>query len=327
MNREQEITDESWMKRVAESDHHALQVLYGRYAPFLHHLALRSLDSSAAEDIIQEVFLLVWTKALLFDRKKGSFRNWVLQLAHFRILNELRRRSHRPSLTPEQQFVIGEIPSTDKDPFEQTWGIFRANALQTAVDRLPESQRQVLRLAFFDELSHEEVAQTLGIPLGTAKGRIRLALRKLRGGLMSLVSGVLLLWGIGTTFLAYDYFRKNSDQERTLAFLTRPDVEVAKLKSLSGEITGVCSYSTAHQQVDLRITGLSKPEEGKVYRFWARWDSNWILMSDLVWSDKETLFQIRDARWSREPVAIRITLQDSEKKEVPADPALLEAKL
>jgi len=98
---EQGESDETLAGRVALRQRDALAPLYERYAPLVFHIASQSVDSETAEDIVQEVFLSVWNKAGSFDAHRGPFRPWLLQIAHFRILNELRRRSRRPFLDLE----------------------------------------------------------------------------------------------------------------------------------------------------------------------------------------------------------------------------------
>src|SRR3954447_13246714 len=89
----QERTDEELMQQLAAGAQEALGPLYSRYARLIFHLAVRSLNRPAAEEIVQDVFLAVWCGAATFDPARGAFRPWVLQITHFRILNELRRRS------------------------------------------------------------------------------------------------------------------------------------------------------------------------------------------------------------------------------------------
>jgi RNA polymerase sigma factor (sigma-70 family) len=307
-DREPWVRDETWMEKVVQKDEKALQVLYARFAPLLHHVSMKSLDKGAAEDIVQEVFFIVWTKSGDFDPAKGSLRNWILQIAHFRILNELRRRSRRPALEFEDMDIIAGGIGSQAEPPEETWKSFRVDALQDAIDRLPAAQRQALRLAFFDELSHEEVADALGLPLGTVKGRIRLALRNLRGRLIPVALGVLLAWGAGAAVWTYVSTRSAAANVGALAFLTRADITVKKLSAFDGKVTGTCSYDTEKGMVVLGLQGLERPADGKAYRLWARWGETWTAVGDLAWEgDGRGLLRVRDSRWNQEPRSIEVT--------------------
>jgi RNA polymerase sigma-70 factor (ECF subfamily) len=327
-DREPWIKDELLVHEVVQKGEKALQTLYCRYAPLLHHVAMKSLDKAAAEDIVQEVFFSVWTKAGDFDPSRGNFRNWILQIAHFRILNELRRRSRRPTLDFEDMDMLAESIGRQSDPPEETWKNFRVDALQEAIERLPKTQRQALRLAFFDELSHEEVADTLGIPLGTIKGRIRLALRDLRRRLLPVVFGILVAFGAGASALAYLSSRNAADDEGTLAFVTRSNIEVKKLAAIDGSVTGTCSYDTRQGTVILSLQGLKVPAKGVGYRLWARWDAGWIPVGAVKWrGEGKGLLHVTDTRWSREPAAVEVTEESSANSVAPSERVILESDL
>jgi RNA polymerase sigma-70 factor, ECF subfamily len=131
-------SDEERMREIAEGKAEALQPLFARYAPLVFHIASQSLGSAAAEDIVQDVFLSVWRKADTFDPRKGSFRPWLLQIVHYRVLNELRARSRRPPLHPgTDPDVLESIPDTHSEPQEAAWQSYRQEAVRAAVGRLP----------------------------------------------------------------------------------------------------------------------------------------------------------------------------------------------
>jgi len=92
------LTDEQLMLELAHGRHEALGSLYSRHSRLVFYLALQSLERPAAEELVQEVFLTIWRGASAFDPEQGSFRPWLLRLAHWRILNELRRRHRRPQV-------------------------------------------------------------------------------------------------------------------------------------------------------------------------------------------------------------------------------------
>src|SRR5215472_815340 len=91
-----EGTDEELMRALAGGRQEALGALFARHAPLVFGIARQALDGAAAEDIVQDVFLSVWHGAASFDQARGAFRPWLLQIAHHRVLNELRRRSRKP---------------------------------------------------------------------------------------------------------------------------------------------------------------------------------------------------------------------------------------
>src|SRR5437773_11637793 len=173
--------DDELMRQVAEGSAEALGLLYRRFARVIFGMAVQSLDRAAAEDLVQDVFLAVWRNARRFDPERGTVRAWVLQITHFRLLNELRRRSRQPEVMPDPEgLVLADLPASDPGPAEATWEQHRRTVLKSALDELPRPQREALSLAFLDDLTHEQVAVELGVPLGTAKTRIRPGLLKLR---------------------------------------------------------------------------------------------------------------------------------------------------
>src|SRR5262245_5365635 len=182
-SREHVPRDEELMRRVAEGSPEALGLLHRRFARLIFGLAVQTLDRAAAEDLVQEVFLAVWRNAGRFDPERGSVRSWILQIAHFRLLNELRRRSRQPEIVADDGVALGGVADDEPGPAEATWQAHRRALVAAALEELPAAQREAVGLAFLDDLTHEQVAAELGVPLGTAKTRIRAGLQKLRGSL------------------------------------------------------------------------------------------------------------------------------------------------
>jgi RNA polymerase sigma-70 factor, ECF subfamily len=184
---EQHVLDEELVSQLAAGRQDALDPLQERYAPVLTSLASRQLDRPSAEEIVQDVFLSVWQHAQSFDPHRGSFRPWVLQIARRRIINELRRRRSRPQLEadPEGARLAG-LADEAPEVAEQVAGDERRSAVRRALQVLPRSQRDAVSMAFLEELTHEEVASALRVPLGTTKTRIRSGLLRLRVELTSL---------------------------------------------------------------------------------------------------------------------------------------------
>ncbi len=100
---EQALSDDDLMRQVADGSAEALGLLHRRFARLIFGLAVQSLDRAAAEDLVQEVFLAVWRNARRFDPERGTVRAWVLQITHYRLLNELRHRNRQPDIVPDPE--------------------------------------------------------------------------------------------------------------------------------------------------------------------------------------------------------------------------------
>jgi RNA polymerase sigma-70 factor (ECF subfamily) len=181
------VPDEELVTQLAAGRQEALDPLQERYASVLTSLASRQLDRPSAEEIVQDVFLSVWQHAQSFDPRRGTFRPWMFQIARRRIMNELRRRHSRPQLEvdPEGGRLAGLVDGAP-EVAEQVAGGERRLVVRCALQLLPQSQRDAVAMAFLEELTHEEVASALRVPLGTTKTRIRSGLLKLRVELTSL---------------------------------------------------------------------------------------------------------------------------------------------
>jgi RNA polymerase sigma-70 factor (ECF subfamily) len=177
--------DEELVRRLAAGQHQALDPLHERYGPVLTSLAARQLDRPAAEEIVQDVFLTVWQHAGRFDPQRGRFRPWVYQITRRRIINELRRRRSRPQVEADPEgALLGGLVDDAPEVVDKLASDERRAAVRGALAVLPQPQREAVTLAFLDEMTHEEVAGALCVPLGTTKTRIRTGLLKLRVGLI-----------------------------------------------------------------------------------------------------------------------------------------------
>jgi len=111
-SREGASGDDALMREVAGGSAEALGLLHRRFAPLILRIAVHTLDRAAAEDLVQDVFVAVWRNAGRFDPERGTARSWILQIAHFRLLNELRRRSRQPQIVPDPEAFSPLSPSS-----------------------------------------------------------------------------------------------------------------------------------------------------------------------------------------------------------------------
>jgi RNA polymerase sigma-70 factor (ECF subfamily) len=160
-------------------DRGAFATLFDYYSPRLHAYLIRlGADGATAEEITQEVMATLWRKADLFDSTKSSLGTWLYRVARNRRI-DLARRDRVDYVDPSEYAL--DIPDDQiPDPDGQIDAQTREDVLRTAMADLPEEQRALVRLAFFDNLSHSEIAARTGLPLGTVKSRIRLAFSRLR---------------------------------------------------------------------------------------------------------------------------------------------------
>jgi RNA polymerase sigma-70 factor, ECF subfamily len=182
------MEDQYLLKAIAMGEATALGKLYDRYGRLVYSLAFQIVyDQAIAEDITQEVFLQVWNKASSYQIELGKVSTWLTSVARHRAIDSLRHSRVRP----ESHQVIWD-DSDDADGPEwvdpqnietQVEKTIQNSVVRAAIAQLPKEQRQALALAYFQGLSHQEIAEITGEPLGTIKTRIRLAMQKLREAL------------------------------------------------------------------------------------------------------------------------------------------------
>ena len=166
------------LARIVDRDEAAVEALYARYSGPLYSLAYRVTGADRfAQDVVQEVFIAVWKDAARFDSSRGSVGPWLFSLARHKAIDLVRREANVRKRTADVDLEF-EVAADDVD--QEAWLNLRRDRVRAAVETLTETQRTALELAFFGGLTHVEVAERLGIPLGTAKTRIRTALLKLR---------------------------------------------------------------------------------------------------------------------------------------------------
>jgi RNA polymerase sigma-70 factor (ECF subfamily) len=179
------------IRAIAGRDGEALAQLFDRFAPGLNGLALRIVgDPADAEEVVADAFAQVWREAGRFDPRRGSLAAWLVTMTRSRALDLVRARGRRGRLVDAaaQESAVGPVamgraPASPNVAAELDE---RANRVRTAMQNLPDEQRTVLELAYFEGLSQSEIAERLATPLGTVKTRARLALGKLRDMLRTL---------------------------------------------------------------------------------------------------------------------------------------------
>jgi RNA polymerase sigma-70 factor (ECF subfamily) len=169
------LDDTEAMAAVAAGDQHALRHLYERYGRLAHAIAFRiSGDRATAEECTQDAFVALWRRAERFDPTRGQVSTWLFAIARNLAISAARRQ--RPTVELDQRGEAATTPGPD----ELVASADAAATLAGAMANLPEPQLTVLQLAYFEGLSQSEIATRLGLPLGTVKGRVRLALERLR---------------------------------------------------------------------------------------------------------------------------------------------------
>lgn len=165
------------VERVAAGDDRALAAIYDQYAPYVHRLAWRiTRDLATAEEVVQEVFIHVWTKADRFDPARGSLRAWIGVVTHRRSVDRVRREAaHRAREEAEHRSSRAPTASVEEEASQ----LLLAERVRGALCELPSEQRACIEMAYFGGHTFREVAIMLGIAEGTAKSRIRLGLGKL----------------------------------------------------------------------------------------------------------------------------------------------------
>jgi RNA polymerase sigma-70 factor (ECF subfamily) len=164
--------------RLAAGDDHALAEVFDRLAPIVYGGALRVLgDSTAAQDVVQEVFVELWSRPDRYDPAAGTLRTYLMVLARHRAVDLIRSELRRVA-RQERNYRLAPAPP-DESACAEVMAAETASLVRDAVRLLPDNQRRVVELAYFEGLTFREAANALGIPEGTAKSRLRLALAKL----------------------------------------------------------------------------------------------------------------------------------------------------
>lgn len=172
-------SDDALLDAIRRRDEEAIAALYDRYGRLAFGLAYRVVgERNAAEDVVQEAFLSIWRRAASFETTRGSVRTWVLSIVHHRAIDRLRGTAGRTRQdAPIDDFE--RVLAID-DPWREVSQVIQRESLQKAIATLPDAQRQAVELAYFDGYTQQEIATRMDVPVGTVKGRLRLAMQRLR---------------------------------------------------------------------------------------------------------------------------------------------------
>jgi RNA polymerase sigma factor (sigma-70 family) len=180
--------DRDLVRRIGRRDGEAFRGLFGRYAPSALAVARRIVRQPyLAEEIVQEAFLAVWKNPGGYDDRRGSVRAWLMGMVHHRAVDAVRREESQRRRAEEAQT---NEPVAAPDPAEQVVEEVglpeERKAVRAALDVLPDEQRRVIELMYYDGLSQSTISERLGLPLGTVKSRTLLGMRRLRAQMAGL---------------------------------------------------------------------------------------------------------------------------------------------
>ena len=174
------LADEELMSLVYAGETRAFEVIFDRHAGAAFSLALRICRRRPlAEDIVQEAFMSLWRSTARYDPGRGSVRSWVLRVVHNRAIDAFRRELSPATHDFGEEWIIDALPARERTD-EEAERRDDARVVRSALEKLPDDQRQVIELAYFGGFSHTQIATALELPTGTVKGRMRLGLSKLR---------------------------------------------------------------------------------------------------------------------------------------------------
>jgi len=175
-----DLPDPALVERVAQGDRSAFLELYDRHVSRVFALATRMLgDRASAEEVTQDAFLKLWTRARAFSPTRGALLAWLLTIARNNALDRIRLEARRPALVEASLSDLEDgrpdLQAPGSGSEEARW-----RSLRFALAELPDGQRQVIELAYYQGLTHSQMAEMLGLPLGTVKTRLRLGMERLR---------------------------------------------------------------------------------------------------------------------------------------------------
>lgn len=181
-NSDAPLDDTVLAERISAGDREALGELYDRYAAQALAVASRVMrDRSAAEDVVHDAFVVMWQKIDRFDGARGTLRAWLLTIVRNRAVDRL--RGDRPSIDLTEADARSLLRTGPNPTWELAVARLSAIELRGVLSTLPVEQREAIEMAYFGGRTYREIARLTGVPEGTASGRLRLGLAKLREGL------------------------------------------------------------------------------------------------------------------------------------------------
>jgi RNA polymerase sigma-70 factor (ECF subfamily) len=184
-----EPTDEQLMARIKAGDEQALSTLHRRHSGLLHTVGHRVVNNeSDVDDLVQEVFLQIWRQAEHYREENGKALGWIVTLTRRRAIDKLRKKQAYQRASERLRFERegDESAQHDHGADREAANLDRAQIFSRVMATLPEAQRQALDLAFYRGMSQREIASKTGLPLGTIKTRLELALRKVRSAILAM---------------------------------------------------------------------------------------------------------------------------------------------
>jgi RNA polymerase sigma-70 factor (ECF subfamily) len=180
-----ELSNEYLMALIKKGDDAALAELYRRHSPMLRSVIARIMNNeSDIDDLIQEVFLELWNRAENYSEEKGKVLGWIVTLARRRAIDKLRKK--QAYFRAEERLRLEPTASLHHSVDEEASAGELTGIFTKLFSQLPDAQRQALHLSYYCGMSQREIAAKTGIPLGTIKTRLELALRKIRSSVMAL---------------------------------------------------------------------------------------------------------------------------------------------
>lgn len=174
------MTDDELLAALAHGDDAALAALYDRFGRVAYGIALRILrEPGLAQDAVQDAFLTAWRTAASFDPARGKASTWLLTIVHRRAVDVVRREDRRRGEALDEDAPIASGDETDEEAIVRD----ERRRVQAALQVLTENEREAIELAYYGGLSQSEIAERLGVPLGTVKSRMFAGLARLRGAL------------------------------------------------------------------------------------------------------------------------------------------------
>jgi RNA polymerase sigma factor (sigma-70 family) len=181
-----EARDRELVLGIRRRDEESFRGLFGRYAPSAKSLAMRVVrQSHLAEEIVQEAFMALWRNPAAYDDQRGSVKSWLMGMVHHRAVDMVRREESYRRRAEETAYQATDLGSDLADEVVERIGLpEERRRVRAALDGLPEAQREVLERMYFDGMSQSQVAEEMGLPLGTVKSRTLLGMRRMRAVLV-----------------------------------------------------------------------------------------------------------------------------------------------